>query len=215
MTVYVDDAQRLAMLRHGSHELHARWSRLVADTSAELRAFGTQLGLSPSWLQLVDTPLEHFDVTASKRAAALARGALEITVAEREALEQAKRANVPFDLDQLRHDPANFRARLAPPQPVVAGLRRIQAAPADLPAGAVHVGPGTPWANPFRPARRGTAARQAAVDHFRRYLSRNPGLVTQARAQLHAKDLACTCPLHQPCHADVWLALANEEGPTP
>jgi hypothetical protein len=29
---------------------------------------------------------------------------------------------------------------------------------------------------------------------------------------LHGKDLACFCPLDQPCHADVLLRLANQEG---
>src|SRR5688572_2257680 len=28
-------------------------------------------------------------------------------------------------------------------------------------------------------------------------------------AELRGKDLACWCPLHQPCHADVLLELAN------
>lgn len=30
------------------------------------------------------------------------------------------------------------------------------------------------------------------------------------RAELAGKNLACWCPLDQPCHADVLLALANE-----
>lgn len=31
-------------------------------------------------------------------------------------------------------------------------------------------------------------------------------------AELTGRDLACWCPLDQPCHADVLLALANEAG---
>jgi hypothetical protein len=34
---------------------------------------------------------------------------------------------------------------------------------------------------------------------------------THAREQLGGKDLACWCPLDQPCHADVLLRLANPE----
>lgn len=34
------------------------------------------------------------------------------------------------------------------------------------------------------------------------------------RAHLRGKDLACWCPLDQPCHADVLLELANEEAPS-
>jgi hypothetical protein len=29
------------------------------------------------------------------------------------------------------------------------------------------------------------------------------------REQLRGKDLACWCPLNQPCHADVLLEIAN------
>lgn len=29
------------------------------------------------------------------------------------------------------------------------------------------------------------------------------------RAELRGRDLACWCPLDQPCHADVLLRLAN------
>ncbi|MBO0882015.1 MAG: DUF4326 domain-containing protein, partial [Mycobacterium sp.] len=31
----------------------------------------------------------------------------------------------------------------------------------------------------------------------------------QIRAELRGHDLACWCPLEQPCHADVLLAIAN------
>lgn len=33
--------------------------------------------------------------------------------------------------------------------------------------------------------------------------------VDEIRAELARKDLACWCPLDQPCHADVLLAIAN------
>lgn len=35
---------------------------------------------------------------------------------------------------------------------------------------------------------------------------------SELRAELAGKNLACWCPLDQPCHADVLLELANEEG---
>jgi hypothetical protein len=31
------------------------------------------------------------------------------------------------------------------------------------------------------------------------------------RAELRGKDLACWCPLDQPCHADVLLEIANRD----
>lgn len=34
------------------------------------------------------------------------------------------------------------------------------------------------------------------------------------RAELAGKNLACWCPLDQPCHADVLLKLANETEPS-
>ncbi len=80
----------------------------------------------------------------------------------------------------------------------------------------VSVAAPTKWANPYRPAARTATANAAAVEHFRAYLTRNPGLVAQARAELAGHDLACWCPLFDgagrtfPCHADLLLELANE-----
>lgn len=37
--------------------------------------------------------------------------------------------------------------------------------------------------------------------------------VKQARQALAGKDLACWCPLDQPCHADGLLEIANQEVP--
>ncbi|GIM90343.1 DUF4326 domain-containing protein [Paractinoplanes toevensis] len=36
--------------------------------------------------------------------------------------------------------------------------------------------------------------------------------VEDVRAELGGKDLACWCPLHEPCHADVLLEIANAGG---
>lgn len=76
-----------------------------------------------------------------------------------------------------------------------------------------------------------TAARQAAVDTFRDWVTSGQGLVasgpgpeaemtsayTWQHRDLHerlhelaGRDLACWCPLDQPCHADVLLELANQ-----
>lgn len=37
----------------------------------------------------------------------------------------------------------------------------------------------------------------------------NPAFAASARAELAGRDLACWCPLDQPCHADVLLEIAN------
>jgi hypothetical protein len=34
--------------------------------------------------------------------------------------------------------------------------------------------------------------------------------VTDVKRELRGRDLACYCPLDEPCHADVLLAVANE-----
>lgn len=68
------------------------------------------------------------------------------------------------------------------------------------------------WGNPYRAFHRTPEARQAAADRFENWLT-TPGkgaaLAASAKAQLRGKDLACWCPLDQPCHADVLLRLAN------
>ena len=38
-----------------------------------------------------------------------------------------------------------------------------------------------------------------------------PPTITEIVAELRGKDLACFCPLDQPCHADVLLEIANAE----
>jgi hypothetical protein len=136
-----------------------------------------------------------------------------------------------------------------------------------MPEGAVYVGRGSKWGNPFGPLKTQRAlARVPAVEHADReweYEGRisadgmrhdffHPGgkvtvchvrymtasevvecyrslLTGEARwpidfrhngnyyphgkdiAELAGRDLACWCPLDQPCHADVLLEIANAE----
>ncbi len=54
-----------------------------------------------------------------------------------------------------------------------------------------------------------------AVEWFRWYVSTwNPSLRAKVVRELRGKNLACWCPLDQPCHADVLLELANTEAQT-
>jgi hypothetical protein len=48
------------------------------------------------------------------------------------------------------------------------------------------------------------------VEGYRLHLTEHPEIADRARAELRGHDLACWCPLDQPCHADVLLELANE-----
>lgn len=92
-----------------------------------------------------------------------------------------------------------------------------------MPEGAVYVGRGSRWGNPFRvdgltvtapggqtwrpPDRE--AAHRRAVTLFASYLEQVPELVAEARRVLAGHDLACWCPPHFACHADLWLSLTN------
>ena len=89
-----------------------------------------------------------------------------------------------------------------------------------MPEGAVYVGRGSKWGNPWRI--QGTFTAPMAVGAFRQALERggywdNPDhenwtdlpTVEAIQAALAGKDLACWCKLTAPCHADVLLELAN------
>lgn len=54
-------------------------------------------------------------------------------------------------------------------------------------------------------------ARALSVRAFRTWLTApsRAHLVARAQHQLRGKNLACWCPLDQPCHADVLLEIAN------
>jgi Domain of unknown function (DUF4326) len=75
-----------------------------------------------------------------------------------------------------------------------------------MPPNTVYVGRPTKWGNPYAlPA----YSRRLAIDLYRNWLD---GLVNRAALrpkELKGKNLACWCPLDQPCHADILLELAN------
>lgn len=88
-----------------------------------------------------------------------------------------------------------------------------------MPEGAVYVGRGTQWGNPFKVhaaivgTSRGLTRDQAVVQYRHEIVQRSGGVLGFNRfwvaSHLRGKDLACWCPLDQPCHADVLLELAN------
>jgi len=85
---------------------------------------------------------------------------------------------------------------------------------AILPPGAKLVARPSAWHNPFwDPKGHPDRTRAEAVEMFERYLIDRPWLITQLRAELAGRQLACYCPLDEPCHADVLARLANEERP--
>ena len=98
-----------------------------------------------------------------------------------------------------------------------------------MPEGAVYVGRGSKWGNPFDFRAAADAGygdgRAAAVDAFsgwmcgedwgipqgqtRASMAAKRVVIRRSLHELSGKDLACWCPPDQPCHADVLLEIAN------
>jgi hypothetical protein len=77
---------------------------------------------------------------------------------------------------------------------------------ASLPEGTVVVTRPTKWGNPHPLA----LGRVEAVRRYREDLlaGRLAVSVDDVRRELAGRDLACYCPLDEPCHADVLLEIA-------
>jgi hypothetical protein len=102
-----------------------------------------------------------------------------------------------------------------------------------MPDGAIYVGRPTKWGNPFIVGKpllveryypefgRTTVTprdRREAVAWFSLILGHDWGLpvpiymdLAAIRRDLRGRDLACWCPLDQPCHADILLEIASQE----
>lgn len=96
-----------------------------------------------------------------------------------------------------------------------------------MPEGAVYVGRPSRWGNPYGVSGETTAADAVAMyaDLIERVSRdtveprlRHDGLGVWDRnikatvvRELGGHDLCCWCPLDQPCHADILLALANPD----
>jgi hypothetical protein len=61
---------------------------LIADTNEELHAFAAKIGLKRRWFQK-SSSAPHYDLTAGRRAQAVAAGAVEIT--RREMVEKCRK----------------------------------------------------------------------------------------------------------------------------
>lgn len=93
-----------------------------------------------------------------------------------------------------------------------------------MPPNTVKVDRSTKWGNPFRvgnvrhygPPYSGRDALietpEQACKLFRAHMF-NLRSASELIAPLRGKNLACWCPLDQPCHADVLLEIANKDTP--
>ena len=95
-----------------------------------------------------------------------------------------------------------------------------------IPKGAVYIGRGSMWGNPFTSIQRGTtkaitvvATREESIEQYRQWLKnqiRSGCISKQELAELYGKDLVCFCA-PKPCHGDIlikaaaWAAGANHE----
>lgn len=87
MTVYVDDMHRLPMGRLGRMKM----SHMIADTEAELHAMADRIGVARRWYQG-----DHYDIALSKREAAIAAGAVAITVRQLACMAGLARMGLPM-----------------------------------------------------------------------------------------------------------------------
>ena len=108
-------------------------------------------------------------------------------------------------------------------------IQRRRTAGWRMPPNTIYVGRPTRWGNPFVVAQDHAALEQygdytANVDLWGGWPVRDTQTAVRAFEEMKAthlplaalrelrgKNLACWCPLDQPCHADVLLRLANEE----
>lgn len=83
-----------------------------------------------------------------------------------------------------------------------------------MPPNTASVARPTKWGNPFKVDPENGFNRAGAVNAFRILVSSfdEPTWQTDIH-ELRGKNLACWCPLGQPCHADVLLELANQDTP--
>jgi len=87
-----------------------------------------------------------------------------------------------------------------------------------MPPNTVYVGRPTQWGNPYRVAKTAPQVGEfetasEAVAAYGAYIRANLACSTERFrlpiTKLRGKNLACFCPLDQPCHADVLLQIAN------
>jgi Domain of unknown function (DUF4326) len=78
-----------------------------------------------------------------------------------------------------------------------------------MPENTIYVGRPTKWGNQFNVTK--TQSLDIVIERYRWWAET---LRSQMNLdELRGKNLACWCPLNQPCHADVLLELANANTP--
>jgi hypothetical protein len=83
MAVYVDNMQ--AQLGH------MKMCHMIADSHQELLLMADRIGIERRWIQFEGTAKEHFDISLSKRALAVAAGAVELSMKDLARIVRARR----------------------------------------------------------------------------------------------------------------------------
>lgn len=78
-----------------------------------------------------------------------------------------------------------------------------------MPADTIYVGRGSRWGNPLQVGFDVRTPFEAKFE-FEVILKNRLHFYPHYLDRLRGKNLACWCPLDQPCHADVLLKLANK-----
>ena len=86
MSVYVDDAK--------NDFGRMKMCHMLADSNQELLFMVDKIGVARKWIQHARTPYEHFDIAQSKRALAVAAGAVEITVRDSAVVVNKKKQTI-------------------------------------------------------------------------------------------------------------------------
>lgn len=96
-------------------------------------------------------------------------------------------------------------------RPIRIQLRRTKGW--KMPPNTVKVDRKSGFGNPFPMLDDTQAERAKVVDLYRRMIITPAQELKRAiiRYELRGKNLACWCPLDQPCHADILLEIANAD----
>ena len=78
----------------------------------------------------------------------------------------------------------------------------------NAPPGAVYIGRGSPYGNPFVIGRDGDRA--AVIAAYEAHLLSDVALLERVRTELRGRDVVCFCA-PAPCHGDVLVRIANEQ----
>lgn len=105
MPVYVDDMHKSPAGQYGRMKM----SHMIADTDDELHAMAAKIGVQRRWWQSPEkTSGSHYDIALSKRALAVAAGAVEISWRQCGAMNMRRRVTgelgTPEDAERWRDE---------------------------------------------------------------------------------------------------------------